>query len=70
MARVEVDECPTCHRKKGELHQATEPRPSDDELEGMVTDRIDVTATDGCRCDPDGSCEHGHVSWLRRVGII
>lgn len=27
-------------------------------------------ATDGCRCDPDGECEHGHKSWLLQLGMI
>ena len=27
-------------------------------------------ATDGCPCDPDGACPHGHPSWLLRLGLI
>lgn len=27
-------------------------------------------ATDGCTIEPDGTCEHGHISWLRYVGLI
>lgn len=29
-----------------------------------------VPATDGCRVEPDGKCEHGHVSWLVYWGVI
>lgn len=27
-------------------------------------------ATDGCVVEPDGTCEHGHPSWLLRWGVI
>jgi hypothetical protein len=27
-------------------------------------------ATDGCWVEPDGSCEHGHLSWMRYLGYI
>jgi hypothetical protein len=28
-------------------------------------------ATDGCfPVEPDGKCEHGHVSWLRYLGYV
>lgn len=27
-------------------------------------------ATDGCRVEPDGTCEHGKQSWLLRLGLI
>jgi hypothetical protein len=27
-------------------------------------------ATDGCWVEPDGGCEHGHVSWLVYLGLI
>jgi hypothetical protein len=27
-------------------------------------------ATDGCQVEPDGWCEHGHVSWLVYLGLI
>lgn len=27
-------------------------------------------ATDGCRVEPDGSCQHGHKSWLLVLGYI
>jgi hypothetical protein len=26
--------------------------------------------TDGCCVEPEGYCEHGHGSWLRRLGMI
>ena len=45
-------------------------QPSDDEIVGMLTDRIDVESTDGCVCDPDGICPHGHPSWLVVLGYI
>lgn len=27
-------------------------------------------ATDGCVIETDGTCEHGHPSWLVRLGLI
>ena len=30
----------------------------------------DCEATDGCRSDPDGYCEHGYPSWLLYLGLI
>jgi len=27
-------------------------------------------ATDGCRVEPDGTCPHGAVSWLLKMGLV
>ena len=27
-------------------------------------------ATDGCTVEPDGICEHGHPSWVMRLGLV
>jgi hypothetical protein len=27
-------------------------------------------ATDGCWCPPEGTCEHGHPSWLVALGLV
>lgn len=27
-------------------------------------------ATDGCKVEPDGTCPHGHKSWMIQLGII
>jgi len=29
-----------------------------------------VDATDGCRVEPDGECEHGYPSWLIELGVV
>jgi hypothetical protein len=47
----------------------TMPQPDVDELEEAVFQGV-CPATDGCIVEPDGECEHGHVSWLRYLGII
>ena len=49
--------------------EPTVPRPGLEELEEMVSDCV-VEATDGCFVEPDGWCEHGHPSWLVRLGLI
>lgn len=47
----------------------TVEKPSLEELEDYVYDGI-AEATDGCRVEPDGTCEHNHPSWLLRLGFI
>jgi hypothetical protein len=49
--------------------EPTEPEPSMDELEAFVYDSV-CPATDGCEVEPDGVCEHGHPSWLRKLSLI
>lgn len=43
--------------------------PDVEELEGWLSDG-GCEATDGCWVEPDGVCEHGHPSWLLRMGMI
>lgn len=48
----------------------TVPEPDFVALAGFIFDAC-AEATDGCPgVEPDGSCEHGHPSWLRRLGVI
>jgi len=47
----------------------TEPEPSEEQLQEWVLDSI-CEATDGCTVEPDGTCEHGHVSWLIYLGLM
>ena len=43
--------------------------PSLKTLEKYSNDGI-AKATDGCRVEPDGTCQHGHKSWLLQLGYI
>ena len=43
--------------------------PSNRSMKRWVMDGV-AKATDGCRVEPDGSCPHGHQSWLIVVGVI
>ena len=43
--------------------------PKQSTLEKWAGDTI-CKATDGCRVEPDGICEHGHPSWLLALGYI
>ena len=45
------------------------PEPEMYELEEWVMDGV-AEATDGCRIEPDGVCQHGHPSWLLKLGYI
>lgn len=38
-------------------------------LEKWSDDGI-ASATDGCRVEPDGTCQHGHQSWMLVMGVI
>jgi len=49
--------------------EPTIEEPSIEELEEMVFDSI-CEATDGCTVEPDGTCPHGHPSWLLYLGLI
>jgi hypothetical protein len=69
MARVAVEQCETCGRKQGEKHKATERVPSTARLMAWMNDGV-CGATDGCVVEPDGHCEHGHSSWMLRLGLI
>ena len=69
--RVKCESCdaiadPVTHKIK---HRATEPMPNMDLLQEWVMDSV-CDATDGCQVEPDGHCEHGHQSWLLRLGLI
>jgi hypothetical protein len=50
-------------------HHATEPMPDMETLHEWIIDSV-CDATDGCQVEPDGRCEHGHQSWLLRLGLI
>jgi hypothetical protein len=49
--------------------EPTVPEPDLDALRFMVFDSI-CEATDGCTVEPDGTCEHGHPSWLLYLDLI
>jgi hypothetical protein len=70
--------CPRCdvgdygrnRRPDGVKHRATVPQPPDAYLERAAMFDGECEATDGCIVEPDGSCEHGHSSWLKALGVI
>ena len=43
--------------------------PSIDQIEEWTFDGV-AEATDSCRIEPDGVCEHGHKSWLLILGFL
>lgn len=47
----------------------TVAEPDEDQLEMWLLDEI-CEATDGCTVEPDGTCSHGHPSWLLRLGLV
>lgn len=57
------------NEQKTEWPEPTEPEPTMNQLIKWAFDSV-VDATDGCRVEPDGVCEHGHPSWILRMGLI
>jgi hypothetical protein len=52
-------------------HRIVDDHPTEEELEEWVLDIEEPRATDGCSpVEPDGSCEHGHLSWMRALGLV
>lgn len=45
------------------------PEPEFVALALFLYDAVAIS-TDGCLVEPDGVCQHGHPSWLRRLGVI
>ena len=48
----------------------TVAQPSLEELVEWNDDDGGCEATDGCWVEPDGTCRHGHPSWLLVLGMI
>ena len=53
----------------GEHEHRTVRRPSDKAMTRWMFDGVAKTP-DGCKTEPDGSCSHGHNSWLIVLGLI
>jgi hypothetical protein len=64
-----MERCESCGALPTEKHKPTDPRPTMEMLNYMVFDGV-AQATDGCNVEPDGTCEHGHESWLMVLGFI
>lgn len=70
-------QCPRCAvgdfgrapRADGVKHKATCKAPGLARLERFVSDGV-ACATDGCRVEVDGTCQHGHSSWVRALGYV
>ena len=56
-------------RRPKKWPKPTEPEPTMDQLEWGTFDS-GVEATDGCNVEPDGWGEHGHPSWLLKLGFV
>ncbi len=69
MALVAERACRACGRVKGERHLATTRRPSMEQIEEWMSDG-GCEATDGCWVEADGTCEHGHQSWMLKLGLV
>ena len=55
-----------------ELSAWPEPTVAEPDLETLAEwmDEGVCETTDGCFCEPDGTCIHGHPSWLLALGLI
>ena len=52
-----------------EWPEPLDEEPDYDQLSKWIVDGI-CEATDGCRIEPDGICEHGYPSWLLYLELI
>lgn len=50
--------------------QPTVEEPDLETLEEWLFEDGGCESTDGCFCDPDGTCPHGFPSWLLQLGLI
>jgi len=57
-------------RDESKWPMPTTTEPDMETLNNWVHDVEMPEATDGCAIEPDGMCEHGHPSWMLRLGII
>lgn len=69
MALVNVSVCATCKALQGDRHRVTTPIPTDDIMNFWKSSGF-CEATDGCPCEVDGVCIHGHHSWLVSLGKV
>jgi hypothetical protein len=53
-----------------EVEEESARPPSVEDLWNWVDEYGRCMATDSCWVEPDGTCEHGHKSWLLELGLI
>lgn len=51
------------------MAKQVQDNPSVEQLQEWLSDGV-CEATDGCRVEPDGTCEHGCDSWLIEMCLI
>lgn len=56
--------------KEGKKKEPTDEQPTFETLQEMEWERGGCEATDGCWVEPDGYCEHGHLSWLLYLDLM
>jgi hypothetical protein len=56
--------------KRPQWPEPTVEEPDWETIEEWLWDEAGCEATDGCWCDVDGTCPHGHPSWLLKLGLI
>lgn len=66
--------CESCGRKPDPdtgrtKHRIVGERPTEELIESWIFGDV-CEATDECEVEPDGTCEHGHRSWLLVLGLI
>lgn len=66
---VDTNEAIERLRNKGYTVDKIGKPPTIKTMERWSNDGV-AKATDGCRCEPDGSCQHGKQSWLLVLGLI
>jgi hypothetical protein len=49
--------------RQSKYKKPTRKQPSEATMSKWLFDGV-AKATDGCLVEPDGTCPHGHVSWI------
>lgn len=57
------------YTKRPQWPKPTVETPDMDTIEWWLFDSV-CEATDGCQVEPDGVCQHGHPSWLLKLGLM
>jgi hypothetical protein len=70
LALLDALDCVRLAQQRVEWPQPTVEEPDWATLEEWLWEDGGCEASDGCWTDPDGTCPHGHPSWLLKLGLI
>lgn len=69
LSEEEAVELETKLNKNNRVHKRVKHLPGLRSMEKWMNDAVCPTP-DGCRVEPDGTCEHGWNAWLLIMGVL